>query len=245
MSRLPASAPTFAPPSLRVGPPLTSPAHPPGHPSGHPPAPSPDHSRRALLAFGVLGGCGRWAVPGAAGAGLLATQAAAHGSLGPVTPPRAAPPLPLTLHDGRPATLPALLRGRVTALQLMFTGCSAICPVQGAVFATLQGLVLGALPPARLLSLSIDPLSDDAAALDGWRRRFGATEGWVAAAPPLKHAEAMLDFVEGRSAPGRVADRHNAQVFLFDAQGRLAYRLAEFAAPRDIARAMTELARRT
>lgn len=211
------------------------------------PVPSPDRSRRALLALGMLGRCGLpgGAVAAAAGAGLLAAQpASAHGGLGPVTPPRPAPPLPLTLHDGRSTTLPALLRGRVTALQLMFTGCSASCPVQGAVFASLQGLVLGALPAARLLSLSIDPVSDDAAALDGWRRRFGAAEGWLAAAPPVRHGEAMLDFVEGRSAAGRVADRHNAQVFLFDVQGRLAYRLAEFAAPRDIARAMTELARR-
>lgn len=224
-------------PSAREGPPLTSPDRAPG--------PAADRSRRALLALGALGGCGRWAALGGAGAGLLATPpATAHGGLGPVTPPRAAPPLPLTLHDGRATTLPALLRGRITALQLMFTGCSASCPVQGAVFASLQGLVLGALPAARLLSLSIDPLSDDAAALEGWRRRFGAAEGWLAAAPPVRHADAMLDFVEGRSAPGRVADRHNAQAFLFDAQGRLAYRLAEFAAPRDIAQAMTELAHR-
>ena len=209
--------------------------------------PAPVSGRRALLVAGVLRALGTSGAAGrvaALGGGALAAQsAAAHGALGLVTPPRAVPALPVTLHDGRASTLPALLRGRITALQLMFTGCSASCPVQGATFAALQGLVLGALPAARLLSLSIDPLSDDAAALDAWRRRFGATDDWLAAAPPMRLAEAMLDFVQGRSAPGRVADRHNAQVFLFDAQGRLAYRLAEFAAPRDIARAMTELAR--
>jgi protein SCO1/2 len=191
-------------------------------------SPGPGLSRRVVLV---------------AGAGLAARPAAAHGGLGPVTPPLGVPDLPVTLHDGRRATLPSLLRNRITAVQLMFTGCSASCPVQGAVFAVLQGLVLGALPAALLLSLSIDPLSDDAAALKAWRRRFGAAEGWLAASPPVKHAEVMLDFMQGRRAPGRVADRHNAQVFLFDARGRLAYRLAEFAAPRDIARAMTELAR--
>jgi protein SCO1/2 len=205
----------------------------------------PGLTRRALLSLGA------WrlaAAPRAAAAALAlgapwTRPAAAHGALGPVTPPRVVPPLTLTLHDGRVATLPALLRGRITALQLMFTGCSASCPVQGAVFAALQGLVLGSLPAARLLSLSIDPVGDDAQALAAWRQRFGAAEGWLAAAPPVKHAEAMLDFVEGRPPAGRVSDRHNAQVFLFDAQGRLAYRLAEFAAPRDIARAMVELSR--
>lgn len=166
--------------------------------------------------------------------------ARAHGELGPVTPPRALPSLQLTLHDGRRLPLPGLLAGRITALQLMFTGCSAICPIQGAVFAALQPQVLGAVPGAQLLSLSIDPLNDDARALAAWRQRLGAQPGWVAAAPPLPHAEVMLDVLAART---RGSDRHSAQVVLLDRQGRLAFRCAEFAAPRDIARAMGELSR--
>lgn len=197
--------------------------------------------RRVLVSLGALGFTAPRVL--AAGTASLASLARAHGELGLVTPPRPAPALPLTLHDSRAATLPALLQNRVTALQLMFTGCSATCPVQGASFAALQPLVFGPLPRAQLLSLSIDPLSDDAAALATWRRKFGAAGDWLAAAPPVRHAEVMLDFVAGRPAAARAAERHNAQVFLFDAQGRLAYRLAEFAAPRDVARAMQELAR--
>lgn len=184
-------------------------------------------SRRAFVAAtGVLGAIG-------------AAGVSAHGGLGLVEPPRGVPALPLTLHDGRRTSLPVLLHGRITAMQLMFTGCSATCPVQGAVFASLQQR-LGStpLPNAALLSLSIDPLADDAHALDRWRRRFGAGQSWVAAAPPVPHAEVMLDFVSGRA---RGADRHNAQVFLFDARGRLAYRLAEFADPGAIAQAMVSL----
>lgn len=178
--------------------------------------------------------------------GLLAAWPAAvrsHGRLGPESPPRAAPPLLLTLHDGRRVALPTVLRGRITAVQLMFTGCRSTCPVQGATFAALQPLVLGPLPGAQLLSLSIDPLADDAAALATWRRRFGAAQAWLAAAPPLAHAETLLDFVGGRAAAGAAGERHNAQVQLFDAQARLAFRCAEFASPRDIAQAMVQLAR--
>jgi protein SCO1 len=191
--------------------------------------PEPAPTRRAILALGAL---------------AFAPHAAkAHGDLGPVTPPRAVPPLPLTLHDGRPAMLPGLLQGRITALQLMFTGCSATCPLQGAAFAALQSLVVGPLARAQLLSLSIDPLADDAPALAAWRKRFGAGPAWLAAAPPVRHADAMLDFAGGRAAASRGGDRHNTQVFLFDAQGRLAYRCAEFASPRDLAAAMQGLAR--
>ena len=181
----------------------------------------------------------RRALVGAAVATLL-PAARAHGELGPVTPPRALPALKLTLHDGRQLSLQSLLAGRLTALQLMFTGCSAVCPVQGAVFAALQAQVLGALPGAQLLSLSIDPLNDDARALAAWRQRLGAQPGWVAAAPPLPHGDVMLDALAARA---RGSDRHSAQVVLIDRQGRLAFRCAEFAAPRDIARAMHELSR--
>lgn len=182
-------------------------------------------TRRALLALGALPRGPVWG----------------HGGLGPVQPPRPVPPLPLTLHDGRRSTLPTLLHGRVTALQLMYTGCGSTCPVQGAVFAALQPLVLGRVAGAQLLSLSIAPLADDAAALAAWRLRFGAAPDWQAAAPPVAQAELMLDFVAGRpSRPG--GDRHNAQVHLFDRRGRLAWQMAEYAAPADLAAAMRALA---
>ena len=168
-------------------------------------------------------------------------SAEAHAQLGPVEPRRPAPSLSLTLHTGERQTLPALLRGKVTAVQLMFTGCSAVCPLQGATFAALQQHLAGGPTQARLLSVSIDPLSDDAPALAAWRGRFGAGERWLSGAPPVAQADWLLDFVEGRR---NGADRHSAQTFLFDAQGRFAYRLAELASAADIAQALRQLARR-
>lgn len=159
--------------------------------------------------------------------------------LGLVEPPRPAPPLALVLHDSRRIGLPQLLTGRITALQLMFTGCSATCPIQGALFASLQERVLGAVPGAQLVSISIDPLRDDARALAAWRSRFGARDQWVAAAPSVREADVMLDFVTGRAAG---ADRHTAQVYLFDRQGRLAYRFAEFAPAADLAKGFATFA---
>ena len=75
------------------------------------------------------------------------------------------------------------------------------------------------------------------------RRRFGAAPAWLAAAPPPAHADAMSRFLDDRPVAGRDADRHSAQVYLFDTQARLAYRCADLASARDIARAMQELAR--
>lgn len=179
--------------------------------------------------------------------GMLAApwlgSAQAHDGLGPVSPPLPAPPLPLTLHDGRHTRLPVLLQGRVTALQLMFTTCSATCPLQGAVFAALQARMGTAAPSAQLLSVTIDPLNDDARALAQWRRRFQAGPNWLAAAPPVRHADVLLDLVQGRSRGASAGDRHTPQVFVFDARGRLAFKCAELATPADIAAALAGVAR--
>lgn len=186
----------------------------------------------------------QWLVTSLCGGVTIHHEAQGHESLGPVEPRRSLPSLVLTLHDGQSRPLLQLLQGRITALQLMFTGCSAVCPIQGAVFASLQQL-LDRLPRAQLLSLSIDPLSDDAAALAGWRRRFGAGDRWLAGTPAVRHANVMLDFVNARSqGASSAADRHSPQTYLIDDKGRLAFRCAELAPAADIARAMVELARR-
>ena len=181
----------------------------------------------------------------AAAALLMPAAHAGHGLLGPLSPPLPAPALDLLLHDGRRTTLRALLTGHLTAVQLMYTGCSSICPIQGALFAQLQSRLAVSLGQARLLSVSIDPLGDDARALTAWRARFGASSQWLAAAPPLKDADTLMDFVQGRATgPKARAERHNAQVFLFDADARLRFRCAELASAADVAALMVELARR-
>lgn len=165
----------------------------------------------------------------------------AHGLLGPVLPALALPAVEVTLHDGRRLPLAAVLRGRPTALQLMFTGCSSICPVQGAVFAELQAMLrrdaAGRSPAAQLLSISIDALGDDARALAAWRARFGAGPDWRAAVPDVASVDRLLDTLRGRTAG---ADRHSTQVFLLDTAGRLVFRCAELASADAVAQALRQ-----
>jgi protein SCO1/2 len=166
----------------------------------------------------------------------------AHGVLGPVTPPLALPAVALTLDDGRRVPLASVLQGRLTALQLMFTGCSALCPVQGAVFAELQRLLrseAGAVRPEalQLLSVSIDVLGDDARTLAGWRARFGAGPQWRAAVPDPAGIDPLLDRLRGRTGG---PDRHTTQVFVLDGRGRLVYRCAELAAAESVAQVLRQ-----
>lgn len=171
-----------------------------------------------------------------------ASDALAHGSFGPVQPALAAPALSLRDIDGQRVALAALLTGRVTALQLMFTGCSATCPIQGAMFADVQQRLGHDDPRLRLLSVSIDPLGDDPKALRAWLAKFGAqTSRWSAALPQLKEVDTVLDFMRGR-APG--LDRHTAQAFVFDRQARLVYRTEDMPNPPEIVRLLKQVAAR-
>jgi len=165
---------------------------------------------------------------GRAGAVLVAAD---HG--------RIEPPVPvpdILVHragDGASAGLAGLLRGRVTALHLMFTGCSTVCPIQGAIFQRVQAL----LPDQQarglqLVSLSIDPVVDTPRAMRAWLERFDARDGWTAVAPNPKD----LDLVRDLFGPGRNAgDSHATQVNIIDRLGNLVFRTPELPSADSIA----------
>ena len=162
-----------------------------------------------------------------------------HDPFGPVRPPQPVPKLQLTAEDEQRFDLGTRLRGRISALQLMFTGCSATCPIQGALFGVLAPLVAGQRE-MQLLSLSIDPLGDGPAALRTWRARFGSHANWQAAVPRVEELDRLIDFLRGRA---QGVDRHTAQIYLFDRQARLAYRTADMPPARFVAELMRELSR--
>lgn len=171
----------------------------------------------------------RFVRAGLAALGASATRAHAY-DIGRTRPPVAAPALRLVGQDGRAATLTDILRHRVTVVQLMFTGCSAICPLQGMQFASLQAaLASRGMADVQLLSLSIDPLGDDPKALGAWLRRFGAGPTWRAAAPLPADLDGLLGLLgrNGLPANASTGDRHSGQLGLFDGEARLVWRTAD------------------
>lgn len=157
--------------------------------------------------------------------GAVCGTARAHEAFGRVTPAVAASPWPLLDAAGQRRALDQRLRGRVTAVQLIFTSCSSTCPIQGALFAAAARRLADARPAgAQLLSISVDPLGDDPAALRSWMDRFGRSPHWQAAAPRPEHLWPLVGFLQGRVL-GR--DNHSTQVYLFDRQARLIFRSAE------------------
>lgn len=159
-------------------------------------------------------------------AAVLPGVARAHG-IGIVNPPLALPlDVRMVRHDGAQLPLQAVLGGRFTALQLMFTGCSQTCPLQGAIFAEVQSR-LRSLPAkdVQLLSVSIDPF-DDSKSLSAWRKRFGAGSAWHAAVPVPQQLDTITRALRQRADPKA---NHATQVYFIDRRGQLIWRSEEFA----------------
>jgi protein SCO1/2 len=181
-----------------------------------------DLARRRVCA-GAAAACAAALGSGFAPHARAAVIAADHGR---VDPPVPIPDIPVRLAgDGASAGLAELLRGRATALHLMFTGCSSVCPIQGAVFQRVQDL----LPDLKtrgiqLMSVSIDPLVDTPRAMHAWLERFDARAGWIAVAPRPEDLDRVLDlFGQGRNA----VESHATQVSIIDRRGELVFRTPE------------------
>lgn len=171
-------------------------------------------SRRSCL--GAIAAAGTWS------AGAQATIASPPPT-GWVRPRLAPPAMALTASDGKPRSLPGLLAGKVTAVQLMFAGCSTSCPIQGALFAELASR-LPPNSPFQLLSISVDALSDSPAALADWLGRFGRPGAWTAAVPSVAEVDRVASYLRGVPA---AAGSHTAQVFVADRSGQLCYRTGD------------------
>jgi len=152
---------------------------------------------------------------------------------GIVDPPVPLPAVAVRRADGATASLADLVRGHTTALHLMFTGCSTVCPIQGAIFERVQALLPDQLERRiQLLSLSVDPLADTPGAMRAWLRRFDARAGWTAVAPDVKDLTVLLDFF---GQGGNALENHATQVNIVDRSGSLVFRTQELPSADSIA----------
>lgn len=182
--------------------------------------------RRVLALLGAAASLGTGAPVGAAPPPPAAAAGRTdHFPFGPLAVARPIAPWRVTTHRGQTIDLPAILRGRITALQMMFTGCGATCPIQGALFAQAQARLGDSLPVAQFVSLSIDPLGDTPPLLQAWLQRFGAREGWTAVVPRMADVDAIVERLGGGGEPRpRGPDPHTGQVYLIDRRAELVFR---------------------
>jgi protein SCO1/2 len=175
----------------------------------------------------------------AASLALRAVPALAHGSVGPIKPPLGVPDIEVVTSDGFRGPLRERLLGRVTAVQLMFTQCRSICPIEAATFARTQEALAGtASEGIQLLSLSIDPSNDTPEAMTAWLAGLGAGAGWTAAAPVKADLARARAFFDGVSDFG---EDHSTAMSLMNRAGMLVWRTPELPAAEEVVRLLGHL----
>ncbi len=99
---------------------------------------------------------------------------------------RAAEPIPdVALQDqnGRPVKFYTdLVKGRVVAVNFIFTRCTTVCPQLGVSSVALARHLAAAsvgTPPPQIISISIDPETDTPERLRTWSENFGSASGWT------------------------------------------------------------------
>ena len=178
-------------------------------------------------------------------AGIVATVSRkmyAHPGPGPVDTPLPRIDAWVINQDGQRRQLQDVLQGGVTALQTIFTGCSSVCPLQGALFGAVQeGLPrLRASHPLRLVSLSIDPMSDTPEVLRAWLRSMGAGASW-SAATPIGDVAQIRTVLAGRP-PAPDLDLHATQVYFFNRGAQLCWRSQPMPPAAEVLRILANLA---
>lgn len=122
--------------------------------------------------------------------------------------------VPVQTQDGRSVRFYSdLVKGRVTAVNFIFTSCTTVCPLMGVRFAQLQPL----LPQdVSLISVSIDPTVDTPERLAAWSRRVGAKPEWTLVTGAKPEIDTLL-----RSLGTTIADpaSHTPLVLIIDDRG--------------------------
>jgi len=91
------------------------------------------------------------------------------------------PDVPVLTQDGKQVHFYSdLVEGKVVAMNFIFTTCTTICPPLGANFSKLQQLLGDRVGnDIRLISVSVDPVTDTPQRMKAWGATFGAGPGWT------------------------------------------------------------------
>lgn len=106
----------------------------------------------------------------------------------------AIPDLQLVDQDGKTVRFYSdLVKGKVVAINFVFTTCTTICPPLGATFARIQK-VLGERMGSdlQLISISVDPAVDTPQRLKAWSDRFHRKAGWTLVTGPKPDVDVLL-----------------------------------------------------
>lgn len=124
--------------------------------------------------------------------------------------------VPVRTQDGAGARFYTdLVKGRVAAINFIFTSCTTVCPLMGVRFAQLQDRLGPNAANVALVSVSIDPANDTPERLAAWARRLGAKAGWTLVTGAKPDMDRLL---QSLGAPTADPAAHTPLVLIVDAR---------------------------
>ena len=147
-----------------------------------------------------------------------------HGDHAPAVTESAAPYESLTIPDvtvldeeGKEVRFYSeLVKGKIVAINFIFTTCTTVCPPLGATFARLQRSINPRLAKeVNLISISVDPAVDTPERLKAWAGKFGAQPGWKLVTGSKAELDKLLRALGGYTAQ---KEDHTPTVLIGDAQ---------------------------
>ena len=109
------------------------------------------------------------------------------------------PDVSLVNEAGRPISFYSdLVKGRVVAINFLFTSCTTICPPLSAIFSNVQSLTRNRSGPAfQLISVSMDPVNDNPPRMKAWLEKYGAKPGWTFVSGEKSEVDKLLRALGG------------------------------------------------
>ena len=110
-----------------------------------------------------------------------------------------------------------LIKGKVVALNFIFTTCKTICPPMGVNFVQLKSMMAERVESSELvmLTISIDPVTDTPERLLAWSENFDAGTGWTLLTGKKNNIDGLLKKLEVFTA---LKDEH-APIVLLGTEG--------------------------
>jgi protein SCO1/2 len=150
--------------------------------------------------------------------------------------PQQLPDFSLRDRSDQPAMLRQLLAsdGRVQIVDFVYTRCQTVCSVLGSVYQRLQQQLLerGLQDKVGLLTISFDPVNDDAAALQDYaaRLRMDPAAWQIVTLDSVADRRRLLDAFGIMVVPAPLGEfEHNAALHIIDPTGQLV-RIVDYAA---------------
>jgi len=148
--------------------------------------------------------------------------------------------VPLLDQDGRKVRFPGdVIGGRVVVIDTFFTTCGLICPILGAIFSDLQEQLGDRLDrEVRLISITVDPLTDIPPRLKKYSEQWEARPGWLFLTGEKKAVDRALEGI-GMYSPDFSA--HPSAFLVGDGREGKWTRFNGFASPEQLRSRVEEL----